>query len=230
MPELIGVFRNRERRRRLADPAYDAMHLDASRTFRVRTRPVALSRRLRWVVETVAIERDAEVVLHVPQDLRAVVDVDALDRIAANVILNALRYGKPPVTVSARVRNGVLLISFEDCGRGVASEFVPHLFKRGARSEASQRDANGSGVGLTLSRFYARVLGGDLVYHGRAGDGARFTVLLPRTPTVHEQPTLDRIKAFIRVPVESATARLNTCERIALRALDRRLAVEALRK
>ena len=58
----------------------------------------------------------------------------ALDRIVSNLILNACRYGEPPVLVSAATEHGTLRVTVQDHGPGVPAEFVPQLFDRFARS------------------------------------------------------------------------------------------------
>ena len=104
------------------------------------------------------------------------VDPVAFDRVAANLILNALRYGAPPVEV--RVEQSCL--SVEDRGPGVAPEFVPRLFERFSRSDESRRSAApGAGLGLSIASAYANALGGELAYEPAQPRGARFTLSLP---------------------------------------------------
>ena len=104
------------------------------------------------------------------------IDPVAFDRIAANLILNALRYGAPPVEV--RVEQSSL--SVEDRGPGVAPEFVPRLFERFSRSDESRRSAApGAGLGLSIASAYANALGGELAYEPAQPRGARFTLSLP---------------------------------------------------
>ena len=104
------------------------------------------------------------------------IDPVAFDRIAANLILNALRYGAPPVEV--RVEQASL--SVEDRGPGVAPEFVPRLFERFSRSDESRRSAApGAGLGLSIASAYANALGGELAYSPAQPRGARFTLSLP---------------------------------------------------
>jgi two-component system sensor histidine kinase MtrB len=70
-------------------------------------------------------------------------------------------------------------LSIEDGGEGVPTELVPRLFERFERGSVGQ----GSGLGLSIARAYARAHGGDLIYDP-SGGGARFDLILPRTQAV----------------------------------------------
>ena len=96
----------------------------------------------------------------------------------ANLVLNALRYGEPPVVVRAERQDRHFRLAVEDRGRGVAPEFVPNLFERFTRS-GSSRERTGTGLGLAIARSYAHAHGGDLVYRPAVPQGARFELVLP---------------------------------------------------
>jgi signal transduction histidine kinase len=141
---------------------------------RVRLRP-----RIDAVARAAAGARPETVTVSVGADLEAVVDPTALDRMLSNLVANALRHGAPPVTVTAARRDRHLRLAVEDRGAGVRGEFVPHLFERFARSPEAQGQTDGSGLGLSIARAYARAHGGDIVYEPAIPRGARFEVVLP---------------------------------------------------
>jgi two-component system sensor histidine kinase MtrB len=90
-------------------------------------------------------------------------------------LINAVRYGDPPIHVKAEQRDRHIRIAVEDHGTGVPEELQPRLFERFARGDA----ARGSGLGLAIARAYARAHGGDLVY-SPGERGARFELIVPR--------------------------------------------------
>jgi signal transduction histidine kinase len=106
-------------------------------------------------------------------------DVEAdpmvVDRVVSNLLLNAVRYGAPPILLVAEHRGADVLISVEDAGTGVPPELEGRLFDRFARGD----DAPGTGLGLAIARAYARAHGGDLVYE-RLDAGARFELRVPQ--------------------------------------------------
>jgi signal transduction histidine kinase len=88
-----------------------------------------------------------------------------------NLVLNALRHGRPPVSVTASGGAGHVVIAVRDAGSGVSEEIRGRLFERFATGSR-----HGTGLGLFLVRELARAHGGDATY--RAEDGA-FLVSLP---------------------------------------------------
>ena len=130
------------------------------------------------LVPRIAGERAAEVRVLVEPDCTLVADPVAFERVATNLILNALRYGAPPVEV--RVEGDARRLVVEDRGPGVAPEFVPRLFERFSRSDETRRSAApGAGLGLSIASAYANALGGELSYEPVQPRGARFTLSLP---------------------------------------------------
>jgi signal transduction histidine kinase len=124
----------------------------------------------------VVIGANWEVTIDVPEPLRAVVDVQAFDRILSNLLANAMRHGAPPVLVSAAAMNGDLSIMIEDRGAGVAEEFVGSLFERFTRGATPSSE--GAGLGLSIAQSYARAHGGTLTYEPAQPHGARFRLIL----------------------------------------------------
>jgi signal transduction histidine kinase len=111
----------------------------------------------------------------VPADLAAVVDPRVVERVITNLLANAVRYGRPPISISARQRDRHLRVAVSDTGTGVPEELRERLFDRFVRGEK----ASGSGLGLAIARSYARAHGGDLIYDD-AQEGARFELILPQ--------------------------------------------------
>jgi signal transduction histidine kinase len=133
---------------------------------------------LEELVPRIAGDRVSDVHLRVESGHTLVTDRSAFERVAANLILNALRYGAPPVDV--HLEHDPCRLVVEDNGPGVAPEFVPRLFERFSRSDESRRSqVTGSGLGLAIASAYANALGGELGYETAEPHGARFTLSLP---------------------------------------------------
>jgi signal transduction histidine kinase len=172
----IGVEQG-ERLRRLLEELLDLSRLDA-RGVRVEPEPLVLRSTLEDIAAA-ALPRDANVELFIPADLAVVADKLVLDRVLSNLLINAVRYGAGPITLSAEARDAHVRIAVEDGGDGIPDELRGRLFERFARGDS----ASGSGLGLAIARAYARAHGGDLVYDPR-DRGARFELVLPREPTL----------------------------------------------
>jgi len=164
--------------RALVEQLLDLSRFDLA-AIEVAPEPVRLRPRIEELVTIAAGARRDAVTVAVASDLEAVVDPSALDRMLSNLVANALRYGEPPVTVTARRRDTHLHLVVADRGEGVRHEFVPHRFDRFSRSAEARGRADGSGLGLAIARAYARAHGGDIVYEAAMPHGARFEVVLP---------------------------------------------------
>jgi signal transduction histidine kinase len=157
---------------RLLEQLLDLSRLD-SKAIALKPRPLVVRIILSATVSDAAVDPDS-VRIEASEDLAAVADPLVIERVVSNLLVNATRHGSPPVVVAAERRDGRLRISVDDSGPGIPDELRPRIFERFARSEGSQ----GSGLGLTIARAYARAHGGDLVYLPRAG-GTRFELVLP---------------------------------------------------
>jgi GAF domain-containing protein len=172
--QLLQVgYEQATRLRRLLEELLDLSRLD-SHTIALDPRPTVLHAALAQIVGETAAD-GGDVSLQVPTDLAVVVDPLVLDRVVSNLVINARRYGAPPIVVQAEQRDRHLRISVEDRGEGIPDELRPRLFERFAHGET----AGGSGLGLAIARAYARAHGGDLIYNP-LGRGARFELIIPQ--------------------------------------------------
>ncbi|MFJ8916910.1 sensor histidine kinase [Amycolatopsis sp. NPDC102389] len=98
--------------------------------------------------------------------------------IVCNLLVNAERYGRTPITVSVEGRSDAVTIRIADSGPGVPEELRPILFDRFVRGDHARRATEGSGLGLSIARENALIHGGEITVHNDRG--AVFTVRLPR--------------------------------------------------
>ena len=117
----------------------------------------------------------ADVRLSAEDGLTVRADPVRLTQMLDNLVLNALRHGKPPVEISARREGEGVEITVRDAGDGVSAELQGRLFERFATGSS-----RGTGLGLFLVRELARAHGGEASY--RPEDQA-FVVALPGTGT-----------------------------------------------
>jgi signal transduction histidine kinase/CheY-like chemotaxis protein len=112
-----------------------------------------------------------------------------LRQILTNLVGNACKFterGEVLLKVSAAEWNGRPAIQFEvkDSGIGMAAEQVERLFQPFSQADSSsRRKYGGTGLGLSVSRQFARMMGGDIAVASTLGDGSVFTLSLPRTVT-----------------------------------------------
>lgn len=161
----------------LVDQLLDLSRLDAE-VVSIRPQRVHVRERVEQLVLSAAGAASG-VDLAIDPELEADVDPVAFDRIVSNLVTNALRYGTKPIVVEARQTDRHFRLIVEDRGEGVPAEFVPTLFERFTRSDASRDRAVGTGLGLAIARSYAQAHRGDLLYEPAQPRGARFQLVLP---------------------------------------------------
>jgi signal transduction histidine kinase len=114
-----------------------------------------------------------------PQDTAiALGDRQRVRQILRNLFVNAVRYGGPEVIVQIMSEGGMVWVSVTDNGPGIPSENRQHLFEPYFHGEGGVSQPASIGLGLTVSRQLAQMMGGDLVYED-VEQGSTFRLLLP---------------------------------------------------
>lgn len=115
----------------------------------------------------------------------AAVDIDTvpdyLRTIVGSLIENAINYSRDfsKITVLSSVEGSKFIIRVADNGIGISREELPHVFEPFFRGSAAERIVDGVGIGLTVVRDMALVMGGSVAVDSEADQGAVFTVTLP---------------------------------------------------
>lgn len=106
----------------------------------------------------------------------------ALRRAVDNLVENAWRHGRAPVTLRTGVAPGgtQVWIEVQDSGSGVPPESLARLRQPFVRGDAAARSgAPGAGLGLAIADRVARQHGGQLELHAQPGAGLRARIVLP---------------------------------------------------
>jgi signal transduction histidine kinase len=99
-------------------------------------------------------------------------------RALRNLIGNGLRYGEA-ARVSVLREDGHAIVRIEDRGPGIAEGEIAGMLEPFVRGEASRsRETGGAGLGLTLARAIAELLGGTLSLANRRGEGGEVAGLV----------------------------------------------------
>lgn len=109
-------------------------------------------------------------------------DPELLRRAIDKLLDNAGKYSDAPtpVTLTASVEDGALVIEVQDQGIGVDPEDLPRLFVPFFRTERSRhRRPDGVGLGLPLARRLVEAHGGKVDFRSQVGQGSTVTVRLP---------------------------------------------------
>lgn len=118
----------------------------------------------------------------------------ALQRILGNLVENAIRYSdRGGVLVGCRVRSDQLLIQVWDTGHGIPPEELDEIFEefyQVAKPAPKPGGERGLGLGLSIVKQLADLLGHQVTVCSRVGSGSRFTVTVPLCDSEIDHPTL----------------------------------------
>jgi len=117
-------------------------------------------------------------------DLKASGDIHRLEQVFANLVDNAIKYGRVQghVTVGGRsLDNGKVEIFVQDDGPGIPAEALDRIFERFYRvDKARSRDQGGTGLGLSIVKHIVQSHNGEAWAKSEPGKGATFFFTLPQ--------------------------------------------------
>jgi signal transduction histidine kinase len=140
------------------------------------------------ILATAAVSLIFEEPVGVP---RLFTDDKKLSQILRNFISNALKFTlQGEVRVTARlIDEDHVTFAVADTGIGIPPDHLAALFKDYAQVDSAiQKRLRGTGLGLSLSKKLAVVLGGDVSVTSQPGCGSTFSVTIPVTIPGHEPP------------------------------------------
>jgi signal transduction histidine kinase/DNA-binding response OmpR family regulator/CHASE3 domain sensor protein len=115
-----------------------------------------------------------------------VTDSQRAVQVLRNLLSNAVKFtqrGEVSLNV-APAEDGMLRFEVRDSGIGIAPDKLEMIFEAFQQADGStSRHYGGSGLGLSISREFARLLGGRITVSSELGKGSVFTLWLPRDAT-----------------------------------------------
>jgi signal transduction histidine kinase/ActR/RegA family two-component response regulator len=216
----------------------DAETAEAGR-LSVETRPfdaVALVRDLVLLNRPNAAAKGLELALHVDPELvvaesgAAIADVHRVRQIVANLLSNAVKFtlrGRVEARIE-RSASGRLVIEIADTGPGLAADEMERAFEPFLRVERTSAGTSGAGLGLSLSRHLARLMGGDLTAHSAVGVGSCLRLELTYDAAAMIERDEQSVEADEAEPTDSRRLRILVAEDDALNAAMLRAVLEQL--
>jgi signal transduction histidine kinase/ActR/RegA family two-component response regulator len=107
-------------------------------------------------------------------------DAARLEQVLLNLLSNAVKYNRPQgsVKVSVRVAGARVSVAVQDTGRGLTAQQQAQLFQPFNRLGAERTGAQGTGLGLVITKRLVDAMGGRLEVHSHSGVGSTFTLWL----------------------------------------------------
>jgi len=112
-------------------------------------------------------------------------DATKVKQVLINIIGNAAKFTKDGyITLSIKTmdinQEPHILFEVTDTGIGILAEDIDHLFQEFSQANAQVTTKfGGTGLGLTISRKFCRMMRGDITVNSEFGKGSTFTVILP---------------------------------------------------
>ena len=113
-------------------------------------------------------------------------DENKLQAIIYNLLSNAIKFlgngNEIIVHLNSTTENGSrqFLIKVKDNGMGISKEDLPHIFNRFYQADATiSRHGEGTGIGLSLTKNFIELMGGNITVKSELGKGTEFIVYLP---------------------------------------------------
>jgi signal transduction histidine kinase len=108
-------------------------------------------------------------------------DPERLMQVITNLLSNAAKFSPPGSDVILRggTKDGRVVIEVQDFGPGIPEDFRPYIFQKFAQAHHSGAERiEGAGLGLNLSRLLVELMGGEIGFQTKTGEGTTFFVRL----------------------------------------------------
>jgi signal transduction histidine kinase len=159
-----------------------------ARSVQMRPEPVDLCRvaaEAAAIIEPMAAKKGLRLQVETPRDpLPLETDSQKVRQILLNLMGNAVKFTEEgEVRLKVCAEEAEICLRVRDTGIGISPEDMERVFEPFVQSEAVMtRRFGGTGLGLSLSRSLAHLVGGELTAESTPGRGSEFVLRLPRTP------------------------------------------------
>ncbi len=147
------------------------------------------------------------------QDLYA--DLTKVRQILFNLLSNAAKFtdrGTIILTLDLEPESNSVIFQVSDTGVGMTERQIENLFEAFMQADSSTaRKYGGTGLGLAITKYFCEMMGGSIVVNSYIGEGTTFTVRLPRTSLIQEDPS--SLPVLTLDPQASATIAAATGDR-----------------
>lgn len=180
------IQRNARLQAKLIDDLLDMNRL-LSGAIQLDVAPVDVGATLKTMMQALKPAADGKsitLIASVPSPpIEVLADAQRIQQVLWNLLHNAIKFTDP----SGRVESGIrrvereVVIEVRDNGRGIARDFLPHVFERFRQENSTTtREHFGLGLGLSIAKHLVEAHGGTIDAHSEGhGHGATFTVRLP---------------------------------------------------
>lgn len=192
--DYIGTIKlNTNRQLRLVNNLLDITRANAGR-IKVNKKNIDIVFLTRCITESIyeyALQKKIEITFKSTYKWKIIgIDDEKYERIVLNLLSNAIKFtpeGKS-ITVHLCSMKGKICVEVKDTGIGIPPEKLDVIFERFGQVDSSlSRQAEGTGIGLSLVKKFVEALEGDIKVKSEVGNGTTFIILLPNETVVEEE-------------------------------------------
>lgn len=120
---------------------------------------------------------------HQDKPIRVMADARKISQVLINLIINAIKYGKPSGTIRIKFfdMHENILVEVADDGEGIEAQHLPRLFERFYRTDKGRaRENGGSGLGLSIVKHIVEAHQQTINVRSTVGVGSTFSFTLKK--------------------------------------------------
>ncbi|MFN0241615.1 MAG: CHASE domain-containing protein [Planctomycetota bacterium] len=212
------IRRNGEHLLTIINDILDLSKIEAGKMLveRIACAPVQLAREVLEIMRVRADDKGVDLALELQGPVPATIQSDPtrIRQILMNLIGNAIKFtdqGHVKLQMSCDPRAELLAMRVEDTGHGMDEQQLARLFEPFMQADSSTtRKHGGTGLGLTITKRLANLLGGEVTAECALARGCRFTVTVATGPVddTHADARTTALEPRAPLPVANVT-RLN---------------------
>ncbi|MFA5557328.1 MAG: ATP-binding protein [Flavobacteriaceae bacterium] len=130
-----------------------------------------------------AIDKDIVLLYEVEDtlDINVVSDPYRVKQVLTNLVTNAIKFTqKGHVKIVGKIANDTVVLEVSDTGIGISEEEQQHIFEEFTQAHPDiEKQFGGTGLGLTISKRIAELLGGSLSVESQLDSGSIFSFSIP---------------------------------------------------
>lgn len=186
---LCMILQNTNRQLKLVNNLLDITSINAS-SIKLNLTNMDIILTTRTIIESIKVfaeQKDIKLSFSSTIEEKIIgIDEEKYERILLNLLSNAIKFTPRGKSIFIRVfqkvvkRKSYICIQVKDQGIGIPLDKQQLIFERFGQVDSSlSRNAEGTGIGLSLVKMFVESMGGDITVESEVGKGSAFTVLLP---------------------------------------------------
>lgn len=197
--ELQTINRSGRHLLSLINDVLEIARIEAGRTT-IQSKPFDLADILRAVEEMIRLRAEAKGLQFVIEQsgklpFCVLGDAHHLRQVLINLLSNAVKYThQGRVSLRLTPIDGRIRFEVADTGPGIDPSEQQHIFQAFYQTEAGSALGEGAGLGLTISREFVRLMGGEIDVQSQLGQGSVFAFALPLPETVSLPESVPRAR------------------------------------